>query len=137
VVDVVVINSFRNHDRTFYPRRNQKSRPFLSEKITLVPDFSQGFYLLSTGLLLYYLRILLIIIGFLPLIIRNKTRCFDLLKYPCFTNSGEPAGVFSFLVKIKGGFFLLPKSAAAGLLFFGGQWSVVIGHWSLVSGGVK
>ncbi len=118
MVEVVVINSFRNHDRTFYPRRNQKSRPFLSEKITLVPDFYQGFYPLSKGLLLYYLRILLIIIGFLSLIIRYKTRFFDSLNYPGFTNSGEPAGVFSFLVKIKGGFFLLPKSAAAGLLFY-------------------
>jgi len=41
-------------------------------------------------------------------------------------NTGEPAAVHVFLPEIKVVEVILPKSIAAGLLFY---WSVVIGHW--------
>jgi hypothetical protein len=77
---------------------------------------------------------------FVRIIFKNNTdivalsiQIADLQGWQC-VKIGEPAAGFGFMVQVNGGVLLLPKSAAAGLLFYR---SLVIGQWSMVSGRVK
>jgi hypothetical protein len=149
--EVVVINSFRNHDSLFYLIKNLMSIPGISLKITVLSAINRKFNFLSPIILLYYLRIYLIIAGFLQMIFRYISKFFSVsnkagekkfnsrllgekfcqyylcafLKCERCINRGEPAAVLVSHIKIKVGEFKVPESAAVG------SPGVVIGHLSL------
>ena len=133
--EVAVINSFHNHDFLFYPINTLKSIPGISLKMAGFPDFNKEFNPLSPIFLLYYLRKLLVITGFLAIIIRYTSKFFlfnnlmitgadswffyffAFLKCERCINTGEPAAVFGFPRQIKVVELILPESNAAGSLF--------------------
>ena len=146
--EVVVINSFRNHDSSLYPIKNQKSIAGNWTKKTVVRHFNREFFLLSPIILLCYFSKILIITVFNSLNIRynsnfsltgsesdekkfNSMRCgadscrlyqCAFLKCDRCVNAFEPAVVIVFPIKIKVVEEIRPEFAAAGSLrFWGGR----------------
>jgi hypothetical protein len=141
--EVVVINSFHNHDSLFYPIKTLKSIPGLALKITVLPDFNRKFNLLSPIILLYFSHKFSNITEYLTVFIRYISKFFSsstkasqkkcnsmkstadscrfywcaFLKCDRCINTGESAAVFGFLLRIKVVELLLPETAAAGSLF--------------------
>jgi hypothetical protein len=143
VVKVLVFNSFHNHDSLFYPIKNQKSIPGITLKRAKLPGFNQELNLLSLIFLLYNMRKFMNIIIFLLIYFRYNSISFlssnkksqkkyssmfyrvDSCRFYLFSflncdkcvNTGEPAAVLVFLIRIKVVEESRPESAAVGSLF--------------------
>jgi hypothetical protein len=125
--EVVVINSFLNHDSKLYPIKNQKSIPRNSAKTTGIRHFNRKSNPLIPNILLYYYQKILVITDLYSLNIHYNLKCFlngikahkkkcnlmiigvdsfcvylcNFLLYEGCVNAGEPAAVLRYLMQIK------------------------------------
>jgi hypothetical protein len=136
--EVVVINSFRNHDLSLYPIKNQKSIAGNWTEKTVVRHFNREFFLLSPIILLCYFPKNLNITIFRPLNIIYNSKFYlcgresDQKKFNSMRCGADSCRFYQCV------FLKCDRCVSAGEPAAVGESleerSLVIGHWSLVGG---